>query len=206
MKDIISATSMSETRIEATRLWHEYNAARKKSGNPIYKDLSKIYNQVRHGRKVIDIGKVLAKGGIKANGHPNLAIVQAKQKTVQCMLKRDGTVIYRPINQWKESVIVNIPACFGGLQKEYFGKFSWSQDGYGYEMKLQAPMPIIPPKVLPANLTDDYYVLWEVDEWKMVPPTDPYLLRRITSNIFVVCAGWDLTAIEKAAMAGRMHL
>lgn len=59
-------------------------------------------------------------------------------------------------------------------------------------------------KLLPPYMGSDYYILWEVDEWKKVPPVDPYLLRRITSNFFVVLAGWNLTELERAAMAGRM--
>jgi hypothetical protein len=71
-------------------------------------------------------------------------------------------------------------------------------------MKLEAPVPLVPAKFLPKNLTDDYYTLWEVDVWKRVAPTDPYLLKRITNNIFVVLAGWDLTPLEKSVMEGRM--
>lgn len=205
MKDIITDTSMTETKTKATELWHEYKAAAKAYKDPVYADLQKIYNQVKNGNKVVDIGKVIAKGGVHENFHPKLAIAKATNKQVWCRYRESGTVeYYNQNNYWLRACDISIVKCLPQIPKEKLPKVSWGR-GYDDEFKLTAPIPIIPAKLRPKTLTDDYYILWEVDVWQMIPPTDPYLLRRITKNMFVVLAGWDLTEIEKSAMAGRMH-
>jgi hypothetical protein len=46
--------------------------------------------------------------------------------------------------------------------------------------------------------------LWEA-EWRRVAPRDPYLLRHVGGDIWVVLAAWDLTEVERAAMATRLN-
>ena len=49
-----------------------------------------------------------------------------------------------------------------------------------------------------------YFVLFEVAEWNEVPVAkDPYLLKRINANAFVVLAEWDVSEVELAVMRGR---
>lgn len=204
MKDIITGTSMTETKAKATELWHEYKAAAKAYKDPVYADLQKIYNQVKNGNKVVDIGMVIAKGGVHESFHPRLAIAKATNKQVWCRYYENGSVCY--LNQqsgWKIfAADVELKDCLPKIPRDKLPKQgAWVQDKF----QLSAPVPIIPAKLRPKVLTEDYYILWEVDVWEMIPPTDPYLLRRITKNVFVVLAGWDLTEIEKSAMAGRMY-
>ena len=47
-------------------------------------------------------------------------------------------------------------------------------------------------------------MLWEVDEWSAAPDKDPFLLRRITPNMFVIVAAWELTDLEISVISGRM--
>lgn len=198
MKDIMTDCSMTDLRSTATEKWKEYTKAARAYKDPVYKDLQKVYNQVKNGQKVIDIGKVIAKGGVHKDIKPRLAIAKIGWKTVECTYYEDGSVTFSYPQSWQRrskihDVILSkiLPLFKTGIQ--------WQN-----AQKLQAPVPPVPPRFLPKKLTDDYYILWEVDEWKMIPPTDPYLLRRITKNMFVVLAGWDLTEIEKSVMAGRM--
>lgn len=204
MKDIITGTSMTETKDKARQLWHEYNKAVKLHKELVYQDLKKIYFQVYKGNKVIDIGKVIAKGGVHENFHPRLAIAKATNKKVWCRYDENGDVQFT--NQqsgWKTFACdVILHKCLPAIPKEKLPTVGQWRDS---RFQLTAPVPLIPAKLRPTKLTDDYYILWEVDVWQMIPPTDPYLLRRITKNMFVVVAGWDLTDIEKSAMAGRMY-
>lgn len=209
MKDIVSGTSLTETKKQATEKWHDYKAAAKAYKDPIYADLQKIYNQVKGGKKVIDIHKVIAKGGIHQNFHPKLAIAKATNKKVWCVYENVGNIRYMNNEQdWRSRICaadIVLKDCLPIVPDKYLPKASWSNTGHTNKFELSAPVPLIPAKLRPQKLTDDYYILWEVDTWQMIPPTDPYLLRRITKNMFVVVAGWDLTEIEKAAMAGRMY-
>lgn len=199
MKDIITDCSMTEIRHIAQDKWKEYTAAARTYKDPIYKDLQKVYNQVKNGQKVIDISKVIAKGGIHPDIKPKLAISSLKYKKIFCTYHKDGRVQFKPDNSgWGRRISsfdVNLPGCLP----------LWiPQDKWTSRQMMEAPVPPVPPRFMPKKLTDDYYILWEVDEWKMVPPVDPYLLKRITKTMFVVLAGWDLTDLERSAMAGRM--
>lgn len=194
--------TLQDSKFEATEKWREYVAAEKMYRKPEYTDLKKVYNQIKSGRKLIDIFKVIAKGGVHVNHHPKLAIAKLGNKKVRCIYSHDGDVKFTTSSRDSHNVIIR--KCLPEFDRtKVFEKQSWG--GYPNNFTLEAPIPIVPPEHLPKKVTDDYYILWEVDEWKMVPPTDPWLLRRITKTIFVVVSGWDLTDVEKAVMHGRMY-
>lgn len=202
---MIQLEEISEARSTAKVKWREYRTALRENKNQDYKDLTKAYNQLKGGRKLVDIFKAIQKGGIDENTyHPKLAIAQAKCTKVLCKYRQQGSVDY--INTYKTKLWrwnvrkedISLSNCLPAIPKEKFVN-QWQSD-----FQLEAPVPIIPAKVMPKILTDDYYVLWEVDEWKLIPPTDPYLLKRITKTLFVVLAGWNLTPLEKSVMHGRM--
>lgn len=201
---------MTETRKQATEKWREYVAAEKIYRKPEYTDLRKVYNQIKQGRKVIDIFKVIQKGGIHDNYHPKLAIAQIKTKKLWCKYWPSGEVSFYNKGNWNNTQAgdfshrydVRLKLCLPEYVKEKVIPLenNWRPSF----LQLQAPVPPVPPQYMPKVVTDDYYILWEVDEWKMIPPTDPWLLRRITKTLFVVLAGWDLTELEKSVMHGRM--
>lgn len=193
-----------ETKKVATEKWHEYIDAAKKNNDKIYQDLRKAYNQLRKGLQIIDINKVILAGGRHENYCPKLAIAQARTKNVNCLVHQGGDVSFiNPKDSWgwsvRKATDVVISKCFPEIPQNAF------PNQYTHEIKVSAPVPMIPAKLLPPYLGSDFYILWEVEEWKKVPPVDPYLLRRITSNFFVVLAGWNLTELERAAMARRMN-
>jgi hypothetical protein len=64
-------------------------------------------------------------------------------------------------------------------------------------------VPIIPAELMPEGSLTNYYVLWEVKEWEELPePKDPYLLKRISENLFVVLGAWEITDLERAIIGG----
>ena len=64
-------------------------------------------------------------------------------------------------------------------------------------------MPVIPVHLRPRRGLQNYHVLWEA-EWERIPPRDPMLLRRIgRGDMSLVVAAWDLTEVERAALATR---
>jgi hypothetical protein len=56
-------------------------------------------------------------------------------------------------------------------------------------------VPHIPPACRPKFGLHNYHILFEVQEWKAYP-VDPFLMRRVMGNLFVVEAEWDLTPLE----------
>jgi len=185
---------LQEEKELATAKYKEYLQASKTCRDKTYDGLKKVYNQIRKGRSVIDITDAIRKAGVRDNFHPYLAIARANSKEVRCIYDRNGDVQFRSgDNLWRRRRSdIFIPKCFK----------SW-QTG-PWQLDLKAPTPIIPPRLRPSNLTEDYYILWEVDSWTPMPSKDPYLLKRLTDNLFLVCAAWDLTEIELKVMAERI--
>ena len=67
----------------------------------------------------------------------------------------------------------------------------------------QTRVPIIPAHLMPKGKLENYYIMWEVSEWKkLAKAEDPFLLRRINANTFIVLAAWDLTEVEQIVMRG----
>jgi hypothetical protein len=201
MKRYVKLTK--EVRKEALKKWRLYNQAEKQSKMPIYKDLKRVYVALKDGKTVLDIHDVMKRAGIRSNGHPKLAIARITEKTVWCKYWTTGSVKF--VNSepgWRNSenrYDVFIEKVLPSFNKETLGTDQWR----GF-MTLKAPIPLVPPQFLPKKVTKDYYVLWEVDVWENVPPRDPYILKRLTANMFVVLAAWELTPIERAVMKGRM--
>jgi hypothetical protein len=64
-------------------------------------------------------------------------------------------------------------------------------------------VPLVPPQHRPRRARmRRFHVLWEVEEWRRVPPRDPALLRHIRGDLWSVVATWDLTDLERAVLAG----
>jgi len=187
---------LKEHEYAAREKWKEYTAAFKKTRDPLYNDMKKVYHAIKKGAAVIDVSAAIKSAGVRDNGYPWLAIAPANKKIVHLRYRNDGSVFYSPYSHWGKrwngnlsKGEIEIANCFPAIKQT---------------VDLKAPIPIIPPRLRPATLHDDYYILWEVDSWTVVPSKDPYLLRRITVNLFAVVAAWDLTDIEIAVMAGRV--
>ena len=67
-------------------------------------------------------------------------------------------------------------------------------------------MPHPPLNLRPKRAMQNYHVLWEVEEWIKAPPSDPFLLRRLSKDgdLWVVLAMWDLIEVKKAALSTRL--
>jgi hypothetical protein len=58
--------------------------------------------------------------------------------------------------------------------------------------------------VRPRRGIENHHVLWEAI-WQPAPPVDPMLPRRIgEADLWVVCAAWELTEVERAVLASRV--
>lgn len=67
-------------------------------------------------------------------------------------------------------------------------------------------VPITPPGLRPTRGgLHLYHVLWEVEEWAQAPepPGDPALIRQVAGDLWAVYGVWDLSELERAAIAGR---
>jgi len=179
----------------------------------IRRELMAVYGHLKHGKKIIDIHESFRKAGLNLEGDPRLAICRADAKQCNCLKIEDGSAIFsmERLDRWqrqprKTYAEVKLPS----------GTFQWqpidpTRPLNTYNIKnqmIQCPAPIIPAKILVEEVRHrlkNYHVLWEVEEWKPVPPQDPILLKRLTSNLFGVLATWELTALEKAIIRGHIQ-
>lgn len=71
-----------------------------------------------------------------------------------------------------------------------------------------ALVPLVPPNVARGRDLSRHFTLWEVEHWateriQSGPDRDPYLLRRVATDLFVVVGEWALTALEQSVMRDR---
>lgn len=171
--------------------WKEYKEACKNNPKDKYlQDMKAVYNQVKAGRKLIDIGIVFQRAEINELGEPKLAIAPADLKHINCKYYRSGALRFsRKSMTWYESELKE-DVIIKGFPKIENDKL------------MKTLVPPIPPSLRPKSDLKNYYILWDVEKWDEVP-LDPYLLRRINGNIFVILAAWDLTELERAVIKGQ---
>ena len=160
-------------------------------------DLKKVYEAIADGKRVLDVYEVFEKTQTDEKGFPKLAIARADRKKIY--LTRMGNFEYRYIKTdfrgWKRTsgkLDFSLPRnTFTNLVKAGDKRYS-------------TKVPLIPVKHFPKDDLSKYYILWEVEDWQEeeILPTDPFLLKRLTKNLFVIIAEWDLTPLEKAVMKG----
>lgn len=193
MMDTISLTL---PRSEARDLYRAYKAHLHYS-QPIDDEIRRAFQLIAQGRLIIRAIDSVVQAGLGPDGFPKLALCRADKTACRCDLQAtgagtmyaEGTRLGWNNPQQNSCVIRFPPRSFRNTDHRYSGR---------------ALLPLIPVAHRPKRGIANYHVLWEA-EWTRVPPRDPMLLRRIgKADMWVVVAAWDLTEIERAAMAGRM--
>lgn len=188
-------------RDEALKLWKKYQAHRL-TQTKVDEEISRVYRLIAQGKVLVDALDAIAKGGVDDYGRPLLAIVRADQRHCFCDVCSDGSLI-----MW-------------GGKVDRFGRRPWLQARMAASLRfdfaadtvprsdrshaLEAITPHIPPEHRPRRGLANYHIIFEA-EWRRAIPVDPMLVRRIgKSNLWTVLAGWDLTPVERAVLAGHI--
>ncbi len=200
----------AQEEFEALRQLLKQDQRRRK--DQIYRDFQAVYGHLRYGKKIIDIYDSFKKAGLNEDGDPRLAICRADAKECYCQKHEDGSAIFsldRNIDYWdparKTLNDVKLPS----------GTFQWQKKDPSHSLhrwnikneRVKTIVPIIPAKILVNEvkvLLKNFHIIWEVPEWKPVPPKDPILVKQLTPNLFGVLATWDLTELERAIIRGRI--
>ena len=199
----VATISMSEK--EAGEKYKEYLEAVKTSKEKYVEDLKKVYHALKEGKKVIDIYEAFKKTGVNDEGDPKLAISVANLKSV-FFFKEDGGAGIFSKDKWTNEYVVDVR-----LPGDIFPRWKMVKSPHGgsrdiKRRRITTKVPIVPAYLQPKGSLSNYYLLWEVDEWKEeevpVAAKDPFLLRRINANTFIVFAAWDLTEVEQIVMKG----
>jgi hypothetical protein len=193
-------------RDEARELFRKYKEHQHYS-TPVDLEIMRAYDAVAQGKVLIRAVASIASAGLGEDGLPKLAICRAADDQgrliEQChlYLKDDGsarfsTAPWAKDRNWR--TYVDIPADSFPRSPKRFRHWA-------------AQVPLVPihlrPKPRrgnPLGALANYHVLWEA-EWTRVIPRDPLLLRQVgRGDLWIVCAAWDLTEVERAVLAGRL--
>lgn len=201
------AVLSDSTRWNAKRKYREYqDAVMSSRGTQLDEKMMHAYHQLSMGRKVISLNKAMEFAGCTAKGQPTLAVASATAKTVWFV--RDAGWISDDRGDWQHpaSSFVSDQSQNPGWRKceaqrrTKTGTFRFHRSLFPGAMSLEitAKVPVVPPSKRPKACLDNYVVLWEAN-WEEAPQ-DPYLLRRVTNDLFVVLAEWNLTDVERLMM------
>ena len=160
---------------------------------PIDGAIQRTYQLIAAGRTVIKALDSIRASGVNEKGLPKLAICNALAS--KCFLRiNQGGSARMASKRWPHHNDRTNTFDFAR------GTFTPSKDWHDAE----GIVPIVPVHLRPKRALGNYHVLWEA-EWTKVIPRDPMLLRRITGDLWLVVAAWDLTEVERAALATRLN-
>lgn len=179
---------LAVTQDQAILAVKEYKAARGRFDKLDW-EIERIYRAISKGRVVISLRDAIVRGGIDLLGRPRLAIMRADQAFVQCDIWHSDRVIFTNEHRSKAA--------------EWHFEIPWpNRAKYSKDWNLRALLPRIPPQYRPEpDKLSGYHILWEAD-WTAIP-RDPYLLKRIGKDAFVVVAAWDLSEVELSVLRAR---
>lgn len=194
---------------KAEEHYKEYLEVVKTRKEKQYEDLKQVYLHLSKERKVLDIYEVFKKSGLNENGEPMLAIAPANCKEISFEKMPNGSGTFTPYTRWQKAQKddVHLPTnTFEGWKVE---KRPTDWDPNREEIvrpRVQTNVPIVPAHLLPSGDLKNYFILFEAMNWEeketVAMAGDPYLLKRININTFVVLAEWDVSPIELAVMRG----
>ncbi len=152
-------------------------------------EIERIYRAISKGRTVLSLNQAIPAAGTDAMGRPKLAVMRADQVTCVCDYGSSSAVIFRNSHSRSKAA-------------EWYFEIPWPNRPVSRGWSAQALLPRIPPQHRPmqGDLAS-YHILWEAD-WTDIP-RDPYLIKRIGKDAWVVLAAWDLTDVEVAVL--RSH-
>jgi hypothetical protein len=185
-----------QDRDQALALWKKYQA-HSLGSTAIDHEIARLAKLVAAGKIMIRALDAIVKAGADEQGRPKLAIMRADQKRCYLDLKTDGSAImHNESRTWLRSRFA------ASL------RFDFPPGTFGTSVRmrrLEAIVPHIPPDKRPKRGLQNYHILFEA-EWRREIPVDPMLLRRVgtSGDLWVVLHVWELTDIERAALAGHL--
>jgi hypothetical protein len=186
-------------RDKARELWRDYRKHQHWS-EPIDREVMRSYQALAQGKVVIQALESIVKAGVGQDGLPRLAIVRADAK--HCWLDKQSS--------WNNNNMV-FASTVGSLWQANLTRQRIVMPlnrfpGIKLERRQRAIVPQIPLPLRPKRGLANYHILFEA-EWSFIAPKDPLLLRRAgKGDLWIVCAAWELTEIERAALTARIQV
>lgn len=160
-------------------------------------EIKAAYRLIAQGKQLIDVHATIRAAGLNSERLPVLALTRATERAAFAEVGDDGSGHMRFRENTRNAKAQRIDFKPGFWPVRAGG--GWQPAKHGRALR-----PPIPQALRPKRGAYNYCVLWEA-QWEPLPPEDPLLVRRIgKSNMWLVCAAWDLTEIERGALAPRI--
>jgi hypothetical protein len=194
-------------RHKARDLYREYRKHVHWS-RPIDRECMRAYQFLALGRLVIQAIESVKAAGVNTAGEgvgfPKLALCRADAVACALRFNNDGSAVMSADNA---QVRYRRPSWTPMQSRSILtwppGSFPVDQVRRRWAATALVPTP--PLHLRPKRGLANYHILWEA-EWTKMPPSDPLLLRRIgQADLWLVVAQWDLSPVEKAALATRVR-
>ena len=164
---------------------------------PVDHQIERLYGLIAKGKVIVQALESIRAAGVGDDGLPKLAIARADDKICHLTVSTDGSAMMTG-DQWatgRTAFSRKFPFPVGTFPPQPHATRRW---------RYEAIVPHIPPDIRPRRGLQNYHILFEA-EWSKAIPVDPMLLRRIgDSDFWLVVGAWELTAIERAVLAGHM--
>lgn len=185
---------------QAKEEWKKYCEVLKTRKEKYLKVMKDAHYQMKEGNELIDIYKVMKKAGLNENNEPRLAIARADISKVTFCKTDEGCGNFEMGGASKDDV--NLPQKIFGVhwkREDGAADNSWRIEN----KRIRTKVPVVPIELLPNGDLSNYYILWESTEWEELPETkDPFLMKRISENLFAILGSWDLTELEQSIISG----
>ena len=187
---------------EAKAKLDEYRAAVKATNDEVDRQIMKGYQALAKGKSLIRLQDAIRSGGFHDNLLPRLAIGRMTDPRINVRVYSDRVQFFpATMGGWVRNDNSGLNSGVVRIQVE---RPAVPADGRGHQIRDRASaiVPLVPPALRPAHARHRYFVLFEAD-WLPQPPRDPALIRHLVGDLWVVLSPWDLTELERAAIAGR---
>lgn len=200
----MNVTTITAPVDEAKAKLAEYRAALKKRYDKTDEALAKTYAQLAKGNMIVNVRDAIVGAGVDELHRPKMAIARA-----------DATHVWyqRSIGTARRGTWTQVAAFFSDNSKRNVANsFELPRGAFlncpeecsrVTHTRIRAMVPLIPPQFRPPHSLSNYHMLWDVEgAWENEPPVDPFLIKRISGDLFAVLAVWDLTELERGVLKG----
>ncbi len=206
---IQKVTKITIPKEQAKEEWKKYCELLKKRKDEHLRILKESMYYAKQGKSLINVYEAIQKAGLNTNNEPRFAIARADLKEVRFDKRDTSSGCYKMgEGNWRNASEYN---CDVDLPQNTFkthwerkeGEESNTSSWAIKDKEIKTKVPIIPALLMPEGDLKNYYILWEVKTWEKLPEVkDPFLLKRISENMFVILGAWDITELERAIIGG----
>jgi hypothetical protein len=182
---------------EAEAKLAEYEAVSPDLRTQLDEAILRAYRAVTGGARLIRLPAAVLAGGFGQDGMPRLGVAGAEWEQATCWWEGRSDLVFadHPMRQ-------NRGAAVG--QHSVRLRYPDGARPSGALRAGLAPVPPVPPGCRPRRgKLSRCHILWEVPAWDMTVPHDPYLIRHVVGDLWLVLSSWDLTELERAVLAQR---